>query len=246
MPKNRRARQGTPKGWRREAVRKETKNLTLKKSVEEYGPHEISFEWKDKKTYLHVGKNHVWWSNYVGELVREFSMYYPSWSDIEKSKKAHIKGRPMHHLDLRSNMSSSRWTDIEKGIEQHFAKRYSDNKHNLKRNYWNSDWDKHIEFWLDTKRAARAAKNAKNMAQNIIFCRHDQAEGSRSRYPYGCALHRGAVPCHDQKGQAAGAHSRGGEIGSSSEIGGGSGSGGGADDHEGGDEDVSGDDDECH
>ncbi|GJT47789.1 hypothetical protein Tco_0973946 [Tanacetum coccineum] len=29
-------------------------------------------------------------------------------------------------------MSSPRWTNIEKGIEQHFVKRYSDNKHNLK------------------------------------------------------------------------------------------------------------------
>ncbi|GKC83366.1 hypothetical protein Tco_1139083, partial [Tanacetum coccineum] len=75
-------------------VRKETKNLALYKSVEEYGPQEILFEWKDKKTYLYA-----WWSNYVSELVREFLMYYPSWLDIDKSKKTHIKGRLMAEID---------------------------------------------------------------------------------------------------------------------------------------------------
>nr|GEU97462.1 hypothetical protein [Tanacetum cinerariifolium]GEU97463.1 hypothetical protein [Tanacetum cinerariifolium] len=95
-------------------------------------------------------------------------------------------------------MRSSRWPDIEKGIEQYFAMRYSDIKHNLKRDYWNvkagetrvvetirnrtppnvdhSDWDVHITFWLDPKHAGRAAKNGENRARNTIFSR----QGSRS------------------------------------------------------------------
>ncbi|GJV97295.1 hypothetical protein Tco_1548872 [Tanacetum coccineum] len=125
---------------------------------------------------LHVGPNSVWWSNYVSELVREFSMHYPSWYDIKDAKKAHIRGRLMHHFDLKTHMSGPRWTDIEKGIEKFLAKRYFDNKHNLNRDYWNvldrdveairsrpppnveqSEWDAQIKFWVDQKNAARAA-----------------------------------------------------------------------------------------
>nr|GEU76905.1 hypothetical protein [Tanacetum cinerariifolium] len=91
-------------------------------------------------------------------------------------------------------MSSPRWTDIEKGIEQHFFKRYSDNKHNLKRDYW-----------------------------KVKPGGDDQAEGSQSRYAYRCALHRGANTCHGQKGKAARAHSRDGQAGSGSRTGAGMG-----------------------
>ncbi|GJX02186.1 hypothetical protein Tco_0186099 [Tanacetum coccineum] len=60
---------------------------------------------------------------------------------------------------------------------------------NLKRDVWNvlnhdveairsrpppnvdgSNWELQIKFWLDSKNAARAAKNSQNMAQNTIFC----------------------------------------------------------------------------
>ncbi|GJV08314.1 hypothetical protein Tco_1345970 [Tanacetum coccineum] len=40
------------------------------------------------------------------------------------------------HFDLRPHMLGPRFTDIEKGIEQYFAKRYADNKYNLKQDYW--------------------------------------------------------------------------------------------------------------
>ncbi|GJX00636.1 hypothetical protein Tco_0184549 [Tanacetum coccineum] len=181
----------------RKGVCEATKNIALRKSVEEYGSQKIKFEWNDQKMFLHVGKNHAWWSNSVVELVREFLMHYPSWLDIDKSKKAHINGGIMHHLNLRIHMRSPRWPDIEKGIEQYFVKRYFDKKHNLKRDYWNvkagetcdaeairsrpppnmerSDWEAHITFWLDLKHASKAAENAKNRARKTIF----SCQGSR-------------------------------------------------------------------
>ncbi|GJR90720.1 hypothetical protein Tco_0214731 [Tanacetum coccineum] len=109
----------------RKGVHKETKNLMLKKAVDEYGPLKIKFEWNDQGTMLQIGPNAARWSNFVDELVREFSLHYPSWSAIKKSNKAHIIQRLMQ------------WTDIEKGIELHFSKRYSDNKCTLKRLCWN-------------------------------------------------------------------------------------------------------------
>ncbi|GKA53292.1 hypothetical protein Tco_0746607, partial [Tanacetum coccineum] len=78
-------------------------------------------------------------------------------------------------------------------VEQHFAKRNSENKCTLKCLYWNAkpgetrdaelirarpppkveelDWDTRIEFWLDPEHVVSAVKNAENQVQNTIFCR---------------------------------------------------------------------------
>nr|GEW06435.1 hypothetical protein [Tanacetum cinerariifolium] len=103
-------------------VRKETRNLRLKECVDEYGRLKIWFGYNDKGTMLHLGKNAVRWSNLVGELVREFPMYYPSWHSIKESKWAHIMGRLMQHFDLTPHICSKHWSDIKKSIEQHFTK----------------------------------------------------------------------------------------------------------------------------
>ncbi|GJZ73573.1 hypothetical protein Tco_0637719 [Tanacetum coccineum] len=129
--------------------------------MDEYGPLKNRFEYNDKGMMLHVGENAARWSNLVGELVREFPMYYLSWHSNEKSKREHIIGRLMQNFDLVPHMRSKLWSDIKKGIEQHFAK---------------SHWDKQIEFWLNPKHAARAAQNAQNRARSMVFCR----QGSRS------------------------------------------------------------------
>ncbi|GKB40028.1 hypothetical protein Tco_0884970 [Tanacetum coccineum] len=62
----------------RNRVRKETRNLALKKAVDEYGPLKIKFECNDKGKMLQIGLNAARWNNFVGELVREFPLYYPS------------------------------------------------------------------------------------------------------------------------------------------------------------------------
>ncbi|GKG13813.1 hypothetical protein Tco_0350773 [Tanacetum coccineum] len=87
-------------------------NRELKKAVENYGLCEIDFEWNDQKAFNHVGKNHVWLSNYVDELVREFPMHYPSWHDIEEEKKAYIHWRLMQHGDLEGHMCGPCRIDI--------------------------------------------------------------------------------------------------------------------------------------
>ncbi|GJT22249.1 hypothetical protein Tco_0892186 [Tanacetum coccineum] len=125
-PKRGRGRGGKDRG--RMGARKATKNIELKKVIENYNPHEIEFDWNDQGTFTHVGKNHALFSNYVSELVRDFSMHYPSWNDIEEEKKG--------HFDLKRHMHRPRWTTIVDDIENYFAKRYSNNKYNLKRDYW--------------------------------------------------------------------------------------------------------------
>nr|GEV14155.1 hypothetical protein [Tanacetum cinerariifolium] len=211
-------------GYGQNGVRVETKNLALKKVMEEYPPQEISFEWKDKRCIFMSGR-----------IMCGGVTMSTSWSGSYRCTT--LPSRISTSQRRRTSMEdlcSSRWTEIEKGIEQHSAKRYSNNKHNLKRDYWNvkpgethdveairsrpppsveqSEWDKPIKFWLDPKHVTRAAKDVENRARDTIFCcygcrslavlrgRDDHAEGSWSRYAYGCDLHRGADTYHGKKG----------------------------------------------
>nr|GEW13231.1 hypothetical protein [Tanacetum cinerariifolium] len=70
-------RDGSGKG-----VRKATKNRELKKAVENHSLLEIGCDWIDQKTFIHVGKNVAWFSDFVGKL---------------------------QHFDLESHMRGSRW-----------------------------------------------------------------------------------------------------------------------------------------
>ncbi|GJU13175.1 copia protein [Tanacetum coccineum] len=62
------------RGGGRKGTRKETRNIRLKKVTDEYGPLKIRFKFNDKGTMLHLGENYAWWSNLVGELIREYPM----------------------------------------------------------------------------------------------------------------------------------------------------------------------------
>ncbi|GJR38133.1 hypothetical protein Tco_1213817 [Tanacetum coccineum] len=73
-------------------TRGETRFLRLRKVIDEYGPHKIQFELNDKGTLLPLGDHAAQWSNLIGEIVREFLMYYPSWHEIKEEKKARVLG----------------------------------------------------------------------------------------------------------------------------------------------------------
>ncbi|GJU71334.1 hypothetical protein Tco_1262739 [Tanacetum coccineum] len=68
---------------------------------------------------LHVRLALVAKSNLVGELAKEYLMYYPSWHTwhkIEEEKKAGVLGRLMQHFDLTPRIRSKLWPKIKKGI----------------------------------------------------------------------------------------------------------------------------------
>ncbi|GJU54504.1 hypothetical protein Tco_1228218 [Tanacetum coccineum] len=71
-------------------TRQETRNLGLKKITDDKGPVSIRFEWDDKKTMMPLGGHASHWSNYLGELIREMPLYYPSWQKVPAERKAAI------------------------------------------------------------------------------------------------------------------------------------------------------------
>ncbi|GJS29930.1 reverse transcriptase domain-containing protein [Tanacetum coccineum] len=89
-------------------TRKETRNLGLRRITDQFGPQEI----------------------------REFSMHYRSLHNIEEERKAGVMGKIGTQFDLKPYVQSNLWPKIKKGIEQHLAKIYTDNKSMLKADHW--------------------------------------------------------------------------------------------------------------
>ncbi|GJU93360.1 zinc finger, PHD-type containing protein [Tanacetum coccineum] len=180
-------------------TRQETRNLGLKKITDDKGPVPIRFEWDDKKTMMPLGGHASHWSNYLGELIREMPLYYPSWQKVPAERKAAIVTKIGTQFDLTPHMQSQRWADINAGIQQHLQKLYNTNKASLKAAHWvinpetgtydvetirqgrpesitPADWDAQIAFWNDPRNQARAAQNRQNRAKSTVVCR----QGSRS------------------------------------------------------------------
>ncbi|GJS79371.1 hypothetical protein Tco_0729252 [Tanacetum coccineum] len=63
-------------------------------------------------------------------------MHHASWHKIKLEKKAGVMGTLRTHFDLTPHMQSKLWPKIQKVIEHHLAKVYTDNKSSLKKEYW--------------------------------------------------------------------------------------------------------------
>ncbi|GKA44548.1 hypothetical protein Tco_0737272 [Tanacetum coccineum] len=179
-------------------TRKETRNLGLRKITDQFGPQAIWFEWSDKGTLMPLGDHAAHWANLLGEIIQEFPMHFRSWQNIPKERKAGVMGK-IGSFDLTPHVQSDLWPKTKKGIEQHLAKIYTDNKSALKAEHWvpnpddgtydvegirsrrptnisQADWDAQLAFWLDPKNAARCAQNAQNQEKSMVVCR----QGTRS------------------------------------------------------------------
>ena len=101
-------------------------------------------------------------------------------------------------------MRSVEWDNIRTGINVYVAKRYSDNKGDMKRDYFTrkgrppavdvirrnpppnlepSVWEEHLKFYMNEKNLKRVAVNKENTKKNKVCSRH----GSKSL----------AAICHD-------------------------------------------------
>ncbi|GKD38314.1 hypothetical protein Tco_1258521 [Tanacetum coccineum] len=145
-----------------------------------------------------LGEHAAHWANYLGELVRELPLHYPSWRQVPAEQKAGVMARIGTQFDMRPHMESDRWPLIYAAIQQHLQKIYNGKKTALKERHWIPDldgtydlervrlsrpshifevnWDVQIAFWNDPKNRARATQNKQNQAKSKVICR----QGSRS------------------------------------------------------------------
>ncbi|GJX01025.1 hypothetical protein Tco_0184938 [Tanacetum coccineum] len=115
-------------------TRKETRNLRLRRITDQFGPQEIRFELIDNDTMMPLDDHESYWANLLEEIVREFLMHYRSWHNIEVERKAGVMEKI--RFDLKPHVQSNLWPKTKKGIEQHLAKIYTDNKSALKADHW--------------------------------------------------------------------------------------------------------------
>ncbi|GJS26339.1 hypothetical protein Tco_0486959 [Tanacetum coccineum] len=71
-------------------TRQETRNLGLKAITDKNGPVPIRFEFGDRETLMPLGDHAAHWANYLGELVRELPLHYPSWRQMPPERKAGV------------------------------------------------------------------------------------------------------------------------------------------------------------
>ncbi|GKE58055.1 hypothetical protein Tco_1497240, partial [Tanacetum coccineum] len=122
-------------------TRQETRNLGLKAIIEKNGPVPIRFEFGDRDTLMPLGDHAAHWANYLGELVRELPLHYPSWCQMSPERKAGVVAMIGTQFDLPPHMESDRWPQIYAGIQQHLQKIYNGKKAALKERYWVPDED---------------------------------------------------------------------------------------------------------
>nr|GEZ35484.1 hypothetical protein [Tanacetum cinerariifolium] len=68
----------------------ETRNLELKAITDKSGPVPIRFEVDDRETVMPLSDHAAHCPNYLGELVREFPLHYPSWRQMPPERKARV------------------------------------------------------------------------------------------------------------------------------------------------------------
>nr|GFC85500.1 hypothetical protein [Tanacetum cinerariifolium] len=131
----------------------ETRNLRLKAITNKSGPVPIWFEVDDRETLMPLGDHAAHWANYIGELVRELPLHYPSWRQMPPERKAGVVAKIGAALKERywfpKEDGSYDLEPIRRGRPSHISE---------------TDWDAQLAFWNDPKNLARAAQNKQNRA----------------------------------------------------------------------------------
>nr|GEV69061.1 hypothetical protein [Tanacetum cinerariifolium] len=97
-------------------TRQETRNLWLKAITDKNGSVSIRFEFGDIETLMPLGDYAAHWVNYLGELVKELPLHYPSWRQMPPKRKAGVVEKIGTHFDLRTHMESDHLPKIYVGI----------------------------------------------------------------------------------------------------------------------------------
>ncbi|GJZ28807.1 hypothetical protein Tco_0573454 [Tanacetum coccineum] len=115
-----------------------------------------------------LGDHAAHWANYLGELVRELPLHYPSWLQMPPEWKAGVVAKIGHLQKIyngkKAALKERHWVpdedetyDVERirrGCPSHISE---------------VDWDAQIAFWNDPKNLARAAQNKKNQAKSKVM-----------------------------------------------------------------------------
>ncbi|GJY42074.1 hypothetical protein Tco_0429344 [Tanacetum coccineum] len=140
-------------------TRQETRNLGLKAITDKSGPVPIRFEVNDRETLMPLGDHAAHWANYLGELVRELPLHYPSWRQMSPERKAGVVakigvGRECENCLVPEEDGTYDLERLRRGRPSHISE---------------VNWDAQLAFWNDPKNLARAAQNKQNRAKSKVM-----------------------------------------------------------------------------
>ncbi|GJR72565.1 hypothetical protein Tco_0084930 [Tanacetum coccineum] len=105
------------------------------------GHSKTQFGWQESGQTAYPPEDPEPQANYIGELVRELPLHYPSWRQVPTEQKAGVMARIGTQFDMHPHMKSDRWPLIYAAIQQHLPKIYNDKKAALKESHWIPDSD---------------------------------------------------------------------------------------------------------
>ncbi|GJT46705.1 hypothetical protein Tco_0955420 [Tanacetum coccineum] len=77
------------------------------------------------ETLMPLGEHAAHLANYLGELVRELSLHYPSWRQMPPKRKTEVVAKIGTQFDLCPHLESDCWPQIYAGIQQHLQNIYN-------------------------------------------------------------------------------------------------------------------------
>nr|GEX37360.1 DNA-directed DNA polymerase [Tanacetum cinerariifolium] len=101
-----------------------------------------------------LGDHATHWTNYLGELVREFPLHYPSWRQMPSQRKAGVVEKIRIYYGKKAALKERYWVSKKDGSYDLERIRRERPSHISK-----ADWDEQLAFWNDPKNLARAAQN---------------------------------------------------------------------------------------
>nr|GEV50097.1 hypothetical protein [Tanacetum cinerariifolium] len=70
------------------------------------------FDWNDRETLMPLGNHAAHWANYLGELIRELSMHYPSWRYVPAERKARVLAKIREEMLRLQGLGSNTKTGV--------------------------------------------------------------------------------------------------------------------------------------
>ncbi|GKF16856.1 hypothetical protein Tco_0061774, partial [Tanacetum coccineum] len=110
-----------------------------------------------------LGEHAAHWANYLGELVRELPLHYPSWRQVPAVQKARVMARIGIYNGKKAALKERHWIPDSDGTYDLERIRLSRPSHISEVN-----WDAQIAFWNDPKNRARATQNKQNRAKSKV------------------------------------------------------------------------------
>nr|GFC71976.1 hypothetical protein [Tanacetum cinerariifolium] len=101
-----------------------------------------------------LGDHAAHWANYLGELVRELPLHYPSWRQMPPERKAGVVAKIGIYNGKKAALKQRYWVPEEDGSYDLEGIRRAHPSHISE-----ADWDVQLAFWNDPKNLTRAAQN---------------------------------------------------------------------------------------